>query len=284
MVAAGVWVAPIVTGRMTDLQVFPDPGSLAQAAAQHFAGLAAAAIAQKGRFSVALAGGSTPKATYALLAGPAYSALGWELIHIFFCDERCVSPDHPDSNYRMARLALLDHIPIPLSNIHRIPGELPPGRAASVYQDDLFSFFNLKSTIYNPQSFDLILLGLGDDGHTASLFPGSPALKITDRWVVAVEHNQPPPPLVTRLSLTLPAINAAAQVTFLVSGLAKASRLQEVLKPLYAATPPLPAQLIRPVNGRLSWLVDQVAAGGKFLPQEEQTFTNSSLTERTAGG
>jgi 6-phosphogluconolactonase len=258
---------------MTELQILPDPASLARAAADHFASLAAQAIARNGRFSVALAGGSTPKAAYALLAGPAYAGLDWRRIHIFFGDERCVSPDHPDSNYRMARMALLDHVPIPPANIHRMPTELPPQQAASAYESDLASFFRSQSAISNQpvpdqgqsaipisQFFDLILLGLGDDGHTASLFPGSPALEVRDRWVVSVEHNHPPPPLVTRLSLTLPAINAAAQVTFLVSGATKAARLQEVTNPPPAGVPALPAQLARPVSGRLSWLVDQAVA------------------------
>ncbi len=251
--------------------VYPDSARLARAAAEHFVEQAARAIRQSGRFSVALAGGSTPKAAYALLASQTYANhLDWEHIHIFWGDERCVPPDHPHSNYRMAWETLLQHVPIPAENIQRMPGELPPEQAVAEYEGALAKFFNGRkghdrldhsyppSTIHVSQSFDLVLLGLGEDGHTASLFPGSPALQVTERWVTVVEHHQPPPPLVDRLSLTLPAINAAAQVTFLVSGADKAARLAQVLSPA-DVQPPLPAQLVRPASGNLLWLVDTAA-------------------------
>ena len=243
-----------------EIQVYPDRDRLALATAEHFARSAAQHTAERGRFSVALAGGSTPKAAYALLASQDFAYLDWRRIHVFWGDERCVSPDHPDSNYRMARQALLDHVSIPAENVHRLQGEIPPKLAAADYEQELYAFFAPKDALIpQPRTFDLVLLGMGDDGHTASLFPGSPGLQTTDHWVVAVEHNNPPPPLVTRLSLTLPAINAADQVIFLVAGAKKAVRLKQVLMP-ESGEPSLPAQLVQPISGQLNWLIDAQAA------------------------
>ena len=241
------------------IQVFPDPESLAFAAAEFITQAAQSAIQDYGRFSVALAGGNTPRLAYQRLAMPDFiDRLDWKKVQIFWGDERCVPADSPDSNFRMAKEALLDHVPVPEENIHILHGDLDPETAALRYETELRAFFRTPGASDDrPTTFDLILLGLGDDGHTASLFPGSPALSERERWVVNVDHNQPPPPLVPRLTLTLPAINAAMRIAFLVSGRSKAEILASVL------THPeerIPAQLVRPAHGHLFWLVDQAAA------------------------
>ena len=164
----------------------------------------------RGRFAVALSGGSTPKRMFEQLAK---MVMDWKHIHLFWVDERCVPPDHPDSNYGMTAEALLNHIEIPGENIHRIHGEQPPEPAALIYEKELRHFFGEQLPV-----FDLILLGLGSDGHTASLFPGSPALQEKKRWAVEVKHDAPPPPLVDRVTLTIPVLKEAREVIFLVSG------------------------------------------------------------------
>ena len=224
-----------------------DAADLARAAAEHFVALAGRTVATRGQFTVALAGGSTPRAAYALLARDEFAArVDWLRVHVFWGDERCVPPDHPDSNYRMARETLLDHVPIPTDNIHRIQGELNPDQAASIYQDEL------QAVLGTGERFDLILLGMGVDGHTASLFPGTTALEERERAVVAVyvEKMQR-----WRVTLTLPIINAARHVLFLVSGDAKAGVLAQI-----NAGVRLPASLVQPSHGELTWLVDQNAA------------------------
>jgi 6-phosphogluconolactonase len=242
------------------VEVYPDAERLAGATAEHFVSLAREAIASQGRFAVALAGGSTPRAAYALLARDTLATrLDWSRVHVFWGDERCVPPDHADSNYRMARQALLDHVPLPAENVHRMRGELEPAQAAAEYEQSLRAFFTSVSrdqTAEPPARFDLILLGMGDDGHTASLFPGTAAIREQTRWVMAhfVEKLD-----AWRITLTPAAINAAANVTFVVSGSGKAQRLGQVL------TGPrqpdvLPAQIVNPDYGRLRWLVDEAAA------------------------
>jgi len=242
---------------MTDLQVLPDKTLLAQAAANYIVDLANRAILSQGSFSLALAGGSTPRMVYSLLAE---EALDWERIHLFWGDERCVEPEHSDSNFRMVRETLLDHIHIPEQNIHRMRAELPPEKAAVDYESELRAHFEKQFRIDDQYTFDLILLGMGEDGHTASLFPGSPSLEESERWVAAVEHDQPPPPLVTRISLTLPVINAARQVTFLVTGANKAARLKQVFMTPPSPQSALPIQHVQPTNGRVRWFLDQDAA------------------------
>jgi 6-phosphogluconolactonase len=192
-------------------------------------------------------------------------ALDWSKVHFYWGDERCVPPDHPDSNYRMAWETMLAWLPIPPENIHRIQAELPPVQAAQAYEEQIREFFRQISKISGLligsstiPSFDLILLGMGEDGHTASLFPGTPALAEAQRWVVAVEHNQPPPPLVDRVTLTLPLINAAQEVVIFVSGGSKAARLEQFFGG--RSEPPLPIQLVQPVSENLTWMVDQAAA------------------------
>jgi 6-phosphogluconolactonase len=248
---------------MKNLQVFPDSGTLARGAAEQFVKLAVKAIAQRGRFAVALSGGSTPRKMYSILASKEFSSrLAWEYVHVFWGDERCVPPDHRDSNFGMFRKTLLKHVPLPPDNIHRIRGEIAPKEAAKNYERELQSFFimhikkrGIKYGDFVP-SFDLIFLGLGEDGHTASLFPGTAALRARRRWVIA---NQVDLLDTWRITLTSVIINVAAQVTFVVSGRKKANPLQQVLYGSYLPRL-LPAQLIKPGKGRLLWMVDEAAA------------------------
>jgi len=245
---------------MTIVRLHPNLSLLAVSAAGHFLEQAQAAIQSRGRFSVALSGGSTPRAAYELLASQTYATtLDWSRVHVFWGDERCVPPDHPDSNYRMAWETLLNRVPIPPENIHRMPGEAEPELAAKEYEQLMRSHYPSGENSQYVKLFDLILLGLGEDGHIASLFPGSPALGENVRWVVAVEHKQPPPPLVKRLTLTLTMLNKATQVTFLVAGAGKAHILKRVWSPPIEGQPPLPAQLVQPESGNLLWLVDEAA-------------------------
>ena len=246
---------------MTEIYRYPNGESLARAAADEFVRLANKSIIKRGRFSAALAGGSTPKALYHLLASEDYrDELGWGDVHLFWGDERCVSPDHEDSNYGMVRRALLEHIAIPEANVHRMAGEIAPREGAIEYHGQLDSFFRPRRT--ELPVFDLILLGMGYDGHTASLFPGDAALMERRRWVAAVEHTRPPLPLVTRLTLTLPVINAARNVLFLVTGESKANAIGRIIR----AGEGLPAGLVRPGSGRLLWMLDEAAAAA--LPAE----------------
>jgi len=235
--------------------VFPDLNSLVASAAEQVVTLAGAAIAARGRFAIGLSGGSTPRPLYELLASPAFaSRIDWTNVHVFWGDERCVPPDHPDSNYRMARETLLDHVPLPPDNIHRLAGELDPATAAADYEAHLRAFFAGDGEA-GPR-FDLLLLGMGDDSHTASLFPGTAALGETERWAAAnyVEKLD-----AWRLTLTPPALNAAAEIMVLVSGASKADAFHAVLS---GPTDPdkYPAQVLNPNNGRLRWLVDSEAA------------------------
>ena len=236
------------------VQVFDDAEAVARGAAERFVELGQAAIDARGCFSVGLAGGSTPKRTYELLASEAYrEQLNWSKVHIFFGDERCVPPDDSESNYRMANEALISRVSIPPPNVHRINGLGDAVANASLYEDELRTFFNASSW----PRFHLVLLGMGDDGHTASLFPGTKALVEPRAWVVAnwVEKFG-----TFRITLTAPAINHAANIAFLVTGATKAERLLEVLR---GALDPekLPSQLIQPLDGSLFWLVDKAAAG-----------------------
>ncbi|MBC8506922.1 MAG: 6-phosphogluconolactonase [Anaerolineales bacterium] len=237
---------------MAIIQTHPSSDELAHAAADHFATLAQEAIHDHGKFSVALAGGSTPRATYEILATIEYAQkINWERVHVFWGDERLVPPDHQDSNYRMASEAMLKVIPIPNENIHRIHGEAKPHDAAREYAETIRDFFNPHST-----SIDLILLGMGDDGHTASIFPGTEAVFEDSLNVMAhyVEKLNS-----WRITFTPRLINAAQNVTFLVSGERKARRLRQVLVGPYQPEI-LPSQVVRPSQGRLRWLVDEAAA------------------------
>jgi 6-phosphogluconolactonase len=237
-----------------EIAVFDDAAALADAAAEAVVECAAEAVADHARFTVALAGGSTPRATYERLAQPPFrDRLDWERTWVFFGDERVVPPDHPDSNYRMAHEALLAKVPIPAGQVARIRGEAEdPEVAASDYTRLLSHVFKCRRG--QVPRFDLVLLGMGVDGHTGSLFPGSPVLKEVFRPVAAVHAAAALIP--ERITFTLPLINAAARVMFLVAGAEKAKMLKAVLK---EPTSALPAALVRP-NGRLTWLLDRPAA------------------------
>jgi 6-phosphogluconolactonase len=202
-----------------------------------------------------LAGGSTPKATYGILARDYAERIDWSRVHVFFGDERNVPPDHEDANYRMAREALLDHVPI--GGVHRMRGELPPDEAAAAYEVELREFFGAEKL----PRFDLILLGIGGDGHTASLFPETPALEVHDRWVVA---NPVPKLDTTRITLTVPVINAARSVVFLAAGKDKAEALKEILEG-DADPREYPAKLVQPPGGP-EWMLDRAAAGSLGEP------------------
>jgi 6-phosphogluconolactonase len=232
--------------------ILPDPGALAHEAARRFAALAREAAESRGRFSAALSGGSTPGGLYRLLAEEPYrSQVPWEAVHLFWGDERCVPPDDPGSNYRLAEEILISRVPIPPENVHRVRGELEPASAARDYEQEIHDFF------CGPHArFDLILLGLGEDGHTASLFPGSPNLAERERLVAAataVYQDRP----AQRVTLTLPALNSARLVLFLVAGSAKAGIVQAVLE---GADERLPARQVQPAAGGLTWLLDAEAA------------------------
>lgn len=238
---------------MADFQVYADPTAMAHAAADHITALAAEAVAARGQCTIALSGGSTPRATYAVLAtGEFASRVDWSRLHVFWGDERSVPPDHPDSDYRMAREALLQHVPIPKDNVHRIHAERDPSQAADDYERELREFFAGETV----GRFDLILLGMGEDGHTASLFPGAGALAERERWVVAyyVEALD-----TWRITLTPTIINTAANVTFLVAGQNKAEMLHRVIAGPHQPDV-LPAQIVNPTRGRLTWFLDRSAA------------------------
>jgi 6-phosphogluconolactonase len=207
---------------------------------------------------------------YTLLASPAYSLqMDWQKIHCFWGDERCVPPTDPLSNYRMAREVLLSHVPIPPENIHRMRSEAEPDESAREYESFLRSFFKDQPEALKGRTFDLLLLGVGEDGHTNSLFPGSQALEIEDRWVVGVQHRQPPDPQVDRISLTLPAMNAAQRVIFLATGERKAEIIERVLG-TKKSKPLLPAERVNPLEGELLWLMDQGAASKLSIPEVQR--------------
>jgi 6-phosphogluconolactonase len=239
--------------RPPNVFVFDTPEQLAVAAVERFVEYARLSADRLEHFSVVLAGGNTPRRVYELLAtDPFRQSVQWSRIDLFFGDERCVPPTHHDSNYRMAFEALISKVPIPPANVHRIAGENNPSDSAQLYETELRTFFSASDW---PQ-FDLVLLGMGEDGHTASLFPGSDVLREKSRWVVATKSNNYEH---DRVTLTVPVFNHAARVVFLVSGAGKAQRLAQVLQP-QSELEPLPAQLIHPNAGSLEWLIDSAAA------------------------
>lgn len=246
------------------LHIVPSAEALAELAAKAVVFTAQKALERRGVFHWALSGGSTPRALYARLAqAPLASQVPWEHVHVWWGDERNVPADHAESNYRMAHEALLAHVPIPQAHVHRVHTELGAEQAADHYEAELRAVFGLDKgpseqaphEAARPR-FDLILLGMGDDGHTASLFPRTAALHEQTRWVVA---NPVPQLNTTRITFTYPLINAADTVIFLVSGTSKAAALQRVL--LGAWQPEdLPAQGVAPFTGKLMWMVDAAAA------------------------
>jgi 6-phosphogluconolactonase len=237
-----------------EIIICQDTAELSRQSADRFSQLVNQSGQDSGRFAVALSGGSTPKHLYSLLASPGYrERIRWNNLHLFWGDERCVPPDHPESNFRMAQEALLSKIKIPPENIHRMRGEQEPQAAAAEYEKELQKFFGSNSGAL--PRFDLILLGIGEDGHTASLFPDSDALNESKHLVVA--------PFIAklnsyRLTLTLPVLNNAANVWFLVTGASKADAVKQAL----SASSDLPAARVQPVNGRLIWFIAQDAAAG----------------------
>ncbi|MGA1984846.1 MAG: 6-phosphogluconolactonase [Candidatus Sulfotelmatobacter sp.] len=238
-----------------EIRTLTTPQELFAAAAEVVVGAATDAVAQRGRFTIALSGGSTPKSLFNLLATNARTVLPWERMFFFWGDERHVPPTDPDSNYRMAEETMLSKVPVPPGNVFRMAAENPDAAAvAEDYEKTLRKFFALEPG--QVPVFDLILLGMGPDGHTASLFPGTAGLQEKSRLVIAnwVEKMK-----TSRLTFTLPVLNAARCVTFLVSGTDKAAVLRTVLEGDVPAEQ-YPAMLVRPTDGKLIWLVDRAAA------------------------
>ncbi len=243
------------------IEVLPTAADLFHAAAEEFVGAARTAIGAQGRFTVALSGGSTPKALYSLLASN-YASFVWNRVFLFFGDERHVPPTDPESNYRMVNESLLTKIAIPAENVFRVLTENPDANAAaSDYESRLRRFFEIRPGLRSEDRppefprFDLILLGMGPDGHTASLFPDSAALDEQSRLVVAnwvAKFNT------HRITFTFPVLNRAAEVMFLASGADKAEMLRQVLEG--KNTPPLPSQRVQPTDGKLLWMLDEAAA------------------------
>jgi 6-phosphogluconolactonase len=247
-----------------EIKVLPTPDDVAREAAKRIVRIAEESIALNGRFTIALSGGSTPKRLYEMFADEPYrSSIDWAKVEVFFVDERCVPPDHPESNYRMVRDALLSKVPIPGDNVYRIRGEIDPEEAAKEYglilkEKSGDSADSRDAT--RPGGLDLIVLGMGEDGHTASLFPGTSALDETKHRVVAHFVERSTTGKSWRITMTAPFINRARNVIILVTGASKAKRLAEVLE---GPRDPqrLPVQLIEPQSGKLTWLIDAAAAG-----------------------
>ena len=240
---------------LADVRRLTTPQDLFRAAAEEVIRVATEAVGQRGRFTIALSGGSTPRNLYTLIAANASASLPWGQVFFFWGDERHVPLDDPDSNYRMAREALLSKIPIPPANVFPVPAENPDAAAAAeAYEQTVKKFFALREG--ELPHFDLILLGMGPDGHTASLFPETAALQEKSRLVVA---NWVDKLKASRITFTLPVLNAARCVAFLVSGIDKATVLHEVLE---GNAPPekYPSKLVQPSNGKLIWFVDRAAA------------------------
>ena len=234
-----------------EIKVVPDLNALVEEAADRVASAARSALSDHEFFSIALSGGSTPEPVYRRLTEEPYrSAIDWARVRVYFGDERCVPPDSAQSNYHMAQGAMLSKVPIPPQNVFRMRGEIDPNDAAIEYG-------KLLKEHFQDGGLDLILLGMGDDGHTASLFPGTEALKETKHRCVA---NFVPKMNTWRITMSAPFINKADRVMFMVSGAGKAQRVAEVLE---GPRDPerLPSQLIHPVNGHLTWLLDSGAAG-----------------------
>jgi 6-phosphogluconolactonase len=243
---------------MSDIRIVPDPQALYRAAADEFIGHALDAVNARGICHVALSGGSTPKGLYALLVNDESlrQQMPWGKLHFWWSDERHVPPDDPDSNYYMANEAMLSHAPIPSENIHRVHGERANSSQAAIeYEYELRSIMQVGAPLF--PKFDLILLGMGPDAHTASLFPGTKALNETARLIVS---NWLGKFFTWRITFTAPFINAARSVMFLIAGDDKALPLKGVLEGPYEPAQ-LPAQLIAPSEGNLIWLLDQKAAG-----------------------
>jgi len=238
------------------VHTFSTPQVLGQAAAEFVVRLAAQAVAERGRFMVALSGGSLPKLVAPpLVSEPLRSQVDWPAWHVFWADERCVPLDNPDSNYRGAHDYLFNQVDIPAEQIHTLDDSLAPNAAATAYQATLAEVF--RPAAWQLPRFDLILLGMGEDGHTASLFPNHPVLAETGHWVAPIFDSPKPPP--ERITLTLPIINDARHIAFIAAGAGKADVLAQILGSGNRADG-LPASRVRPVSGDLHWFIDQAAA------------------------
>jgi 6-phosphogluconolactonase len=239
-----------------EVRILADGPAIARRVAQRFVEIATKAVSHKGSFDVVLSGGSTPKTLYGLLVNDLalHSQLPWDKMHLFFGDERHVGPDDPQSNYRMAAEGMISKAPLKPEQVFRMKGEYPEAeQAATEYEQAIRAHFKLSDGQF--PRFDLVLLGLGSEGHTASLFPGTKALHENRRIVV---HNWVGKVLMDRITLTAPVINNAANIIFMVTGADKAPALTAVLERFYEPDQ-LPAQLIQPTNGSLLWLVDTAA-------------------------
>jgi 6-phosphogluconolactonase len=237
-----------------NVAIFPDISTLRNEAAQYIVRLANESIVMHGRFTIALSGGSTPKTIYGLLGSTPYrEQIDWSMVEIFWSDERCVPPDDPESNYHLAQQVLLSSIPISASQIHRMPADQADRDAASLsYTKEMQHTFGTDGI----PSFDLIQLGMGPEGHTASLFPHQPSLHEQQRLVMPVSVPKPPP---DRLTFTPPLLNAARFILFLVIGDEKADAVQAVLEGDYQPDE-YPAQIVRPPHGEVTWMLDTNAA------------------------
>ena len=237
-----------------NLDIFTSDDALNSEAAKYIVRLANQAIVTRGRFTLALSGGNTPKTAYGLLASEPYrDQIDWSVVDIFWSDERCVSPDDPESNYHMAEQALLSKVPIPAANIHRMPADQPDREAASeAYTREMQRVFGTNGI----PAFDLIQLGMGPEGHTASLFPHQPSLTVSDRLVMPVSVPKPPP---DRLTFTPPLLNAARNILFLVTGAEKAAAIYAVIEGPYEPDE-YPAQIVRVPQGEVTWMLDSAAA------------------------
>lgn len=259
-----------------EYHVSDGPVALSHAAARHFLEGARAAVQARGKARLAISGGSTPKATFKLLADPTEpyrSQMPWEQMDIYWVDERCLPPDHPDSNYHMTRETLLDHVPIPEAQVHRMQGELDPEEAAAKYESELRNQFRLEGA--QAPVFDLLALGMGDDGHTASLFPHTEAVHEMMRLVVA--NHVPQQKYNWRVTLTWPVIVEARDIFFLIAGKDKAEPVHRVLQGPYDPET-LPSQLIQPRSGRLLMLLDCQAAS--LLPTPDASGSGKLEIER----
>ena len=238
------------------IEILPDPDALALRAADLFALAAQEAAAARGRFAVALSGGETPRALFKLLARQQFAQkIPWRRVQLYWGDERCVPPEDAASNYGAARDTFIKHVPIPEGNVHRMRGEDEPAAAALAYEKELRALAAEERPKSDIPVFDLVLLGLGGDGHTASLFPHTSALDVEERWCVPNEA----PDGSARLTVTYPVLNAARRVWFLVSGAKKAGMVAEVLEGLRVPDA-VPAQGVSPTPGTLTWLLDEAAA------------------------
>lgn len=235
-----------------EIKVYPNADAVAAALADLFIDVGQTAMADRGVFRVALSGGNTPRRAYELLAQePRSLSLSWKDVYVYFGDERCVPPDDEQSNFRMASKAFLDRVPIPPANVHRIRGEADPGAAANNYASII------RSDLADPPHFDLVLLGLGPDGHTASLFPGTPP-DLHDSVLVRAVYAESQ--AMWRVTMTPKLLNLGRTVAFAVEGAEKADILAKVIEGPVDTTK-YPAQIVHPSSGRLLWLVDELAAG-----------------------